>query len=70
MKCAPFILAGHDFEGDTRELEFDTLTRAIEVAREVSRDDPAGPPWQDWAVWGNDPLTEEWKPLATWEAKP
>jgi hypothetical protein len=62
---APFLLTGHDFEGETRELGFDTLARAVEIAGEVSRADPAGPPWRDWEVWGNDPQTEEWRPLVT-----
>ena len=60
---APFVLVGVDCDGETREFGYSTIEKARETAANCSRTDASGPAWQSWAIWGNDPITEEWKVL-------
>lgn len=59
----PFLLVGEDFEGDSREIGFHSLRSAIEAAITLSITNESGPGWKSWAIWGNDPQTEEWRSL-------
>ena len=65
MRTGNFLLVGQDFEGETREIWFETLANALKLARECTSPLSPGPAWLGWAVWGNDETTEEWKPLLT-----
>jgi len=61
---APFILCGHDFEGETREIGCNTLEQARKIAKEMMAENEH-PAWKDFAIWGNHPETENWEALET-----
>lgn len=64
MKTSPFILCGHDYEGDTREIGCATIEQARGIAAQVMAKDEH-PAWLDYAIWGNHPVTENWEELET-----
>jgi hypothetical protein len=52
----PFLLVGIDFEGDSREIQFNELSAAIAAGQNFLKADASGPPWRSFEVWGNNPL--------------
>lgn len=54
----PVLLVGTDYEGDSRQIECDSLDEALDLAAQC-----VTPPfaWRGWEVWGNAP---DWQPLA------
>lgn len=61
---APFLLAGVDFEGESREMWCLNLEQARSVAGQCMAPGD-GPPWQGWEIWGNHPVTANWECLET-----
>jgi len=59
---APFLLAGVDFEGDSREFWCLNIEQARSIAGQCMGPGD-GPPWQGWEIWGNHPQTEKWECL-------
>lgn len=65
MNASPFLLVGHDFEGDVREIGCCTLQRAQDLAA-ILMTDANGPAWLDWAIWWNNPdKNGEWEVHST-----
>lgn len=62
---APFLLVGEDCDGDSREFWYQSIEQARKTAVDCTRTDASGPAWRSWEIWGNDPITEEWRALET-----
>lgn len=66
MKWMPFLLAGVDSDGDTRELWIGSIEQARTMAGQVMFPDANGPAWTSCEIWGNHPITENWECLESY----